>query len=119
MPDSEITSKIVQFYATSLPSTFTESATRHEMAKSLRALVTRRDKVVAHNEMIDRSTLPQLSWAEIERLISYAKQFIDVVGIGYIRRGFADDDGRYCLTSDAERAARVLKKLLMKADMNV
>jgi AbiU2 len=115
MSDSEITSKIVQFYATSLPSTFTESA----MSKSLRAVVTRRDKVVAHNEMIDRSTLPQLSWAEIERLISYAKRLIDVVGIGYISRGFADDDGRYCLTSDANRAARVLKKLLMKADMNV
>ncbi|HEY9501090.1 MAG TPA: hypothetical protein VIR01_05600, partial [Pyrinomonadaceae bacterium] len=59
MPDSEITLRIVQFYTASLPST--ELATRCEMSKSLDAVVTRRDKVVAHNEMIDRSTLPQTS----------------------------------------------------------
>jgi hypothetical protein len=74
MPDSEITLRIVQFYTASLPST--ELATRCEMSKSLDAVVTRRDKVVAHNEMIDRSTLPQTSWADIEGLMSYAKGFI-------------------------------------------
>ncbi len=78
MPDSGISSTIVQFYTVSLPST--ELATWCEMSKSLQAVVTRRDKVVAHNEMIDRSTLPQTSWADIEQLMSYAKGFIDVVG---------------------------------------
>jgi hypothetical protein len=117
MPDSRITSTIVQFYTASLPST--ELATRCwcEMSKSLHAVMTRRNKVVAHNEMIDRSTLPQTSWAEIEQLMLYAKRFIDVVGIGYISTGFADDDGHYFLTQDAKSAAHVLKKLLINACM--
>ncbi len=117
MPDSGISSTIVQFYTVSLPST--ELATWCEMSKSLQAVVTRRDKVVAHNEMIDRSTLPQTSWADIEQLMSYAKGFIDVVGIGYISMCFAADDGHDFLTQDAQLAAHVLKKLLIKAGMHV
>jgi hypothetical protein len=113
MPDSGITSMIVQFYTASLPST--ELATWCEMSKSLHAVVIRRDKVVAHNEMIDRSTLPQTSWADIEQLMSYAKGFIDVVGIGYISTAFASDDGHYFLTPDARIASHVLSKLLIRA----
>jgi hypothetical protein len=111
--DSAITSRIVQFYYGSLPST--ELVAWCEMSRSLHAVVTRRDKVVAHNEMIDRSALPHTSWADIEQLMSYAKGFIDVVGIGYISTGFASDDGHYFLTQDAQLAAHVLKKLLIKA----
>src|SRR6266480_4671525 len=113
MPDSGITSTIVQFYTASLPST--ELATWCEMSRSLHAVVTRRDKVVAHNEMIDRSALPHTSWSDIEQLMSYAKGFIDVVGIGYISTGFASDDGHYFLTSDAPVASNVLSRLLIKA----
>ena len=111
--DSAITSRIVQFYYRSLPST--ELVAWCEMSRSLHAVVTRRDKVVAHNEMIDRSALPHTSWADIEQLMSYAKGFIDVVGIGYISKAFASDDGHYFLTSDAQVASHVLSKLLIKA----
>jgi hypothetical protein len=113
MPDSAITSTIVQFYTASLPST--ELATWCEMSKSLHAVVIRRDKVVAHNEMIDRCTLPQTSWAEIEQLMSYAKELIEVVGVGYISMCFAADDGHYFLSQDARVASHVLSKLLIKA----
>jgi len=113
MSDSAITSTIVQFYNRSLPST--ELVAWCEMSRSLHAVVTRRDKVVAHNEMIDRSSLPQTSWADIEQLMSYAKGFIDVVGIGYISMCFAADDGHYFLTQDARVASHVLSKLLIKA----
>src|SRR5271165_7158870 len=108
MPDSEITSTIVQFYTASLPST------ECEMSKSLHAVVTGRDKVVAHNEMIDRSALPQTSWADIEQLMSYAKRFIYLVGIGYTSMRLVAD-GHDLLTQNAQIAAHVLKKLLLKA----
>jgi hypothetical protein len=65
--------------------------------------------------MIDRSTLPQTSWADIEQLMSYAKEFIDVVGIGYISTAFASDDGHYFMTPDARIASHILNKLLIKA----
>lgn len=83
MPDSRITSTIVQFYTASLPST--ELATRCwcEMSKSLHAVMTRRNKVVAHNEMIDRSTLPQTSWAEIEQLMLYAKTLLSKIIVSW------------------------------------
>lgn len=116
MPDSGITSAIVQFYTASVPST--ELATWCEMSKSLHAVVTTRDKVVAHNEMIDRFTLPQTSWADIEHLMSYAKGFIDVVGIGYMSEPFAADDGHYFLTPDALVASHVLSKLLLKSGVS-
>src|SRR5260370_9979137 len=112
MPDPEITSRIVPFYKQTLPSVELAS----DMSKSLRAVVTRRNKVVAHNEMIDRSTLPQTSWAAIEQLMSYAKWFLVVVGLGYINMCYAPDDGRPdYLVEDAQRSVRALKRLLKKA----
>ena len=77
--------------------------------------MTQRDKVVAHNEMIDQSALPQTTWEGIEQLILYAKGFVDAVGIGYTGMVFACDDGHHFLTSDAQRAAHVLEKLLIEA----
>jgi hypothetical protein len=77
LADSEITSAIVQFYTGSLPSA--ELRVWCEMSKSLRAVVIGRDKVYAHNEMVDRSTLPQTTWAGVEQLMEYAKGFIDAV----------------------------------------
>jgi len=103
-----ITLKIVQFYTESSPS----AALASEMSKSLHAFVTRRKKVVAHNEMIDRFILPHTSWADIEQLMSYEKGFIVVVGIGYMSKCFADNDEHYFLTQNARYAARVLNKLL-------
>ena len=111
--DAKITVAIVRFYTNSLPKT--ELATWCQMSNVLHAVVTRRDKVVAHNEMIDRSSLPQTSWADIEQLMSYAKGFIDVVGVGYISTAFASDDGHYFLTPDARIASHVLSKLLIRA----
>jgi AbiU2 len=113
MPDPSVTSRVIQFYARSLPTA--KVATLCEMSKALHAVVTRRDKVVAHNEMIERFSLPPASWADIEQLMSYAKRFIDVVSIGYLGMGFSGDDGLYLLTQDAQLAAHVLKKLLIKA----
>ena len=110
--DSEITLEVVRYFGESLPSA--GLATSCGMSKALHAVVTRRDKVVAHNEMIDHASLPQTTWLEIEQLILYAKGFIDVVGIGYINTAFACDDGHFFLSQDANMAANALRRLLMK-----
>jgi hypothetical protein len=113
--DPNITEEACKFYTSTMPSA--RLATPSGLSKALHAVVTRRDKVVAHNEMIDPRKLPQTTWEEIERLIAYAQSFIATVGIGYTNTAYNSDDGHYFLGPDAEQAARVLKKLLIKAEL--
>ena len=85
------------------------------MSKSLNALKTARNKVIAHSEAILTSDLPRTTWDEIEQLIDYAKEFLGIVGIGYLSIAYEDDNGNHFLSSDAKRTTRAMERLLQKA----
>lgn len=85
------------------------------LSRALDALRASRDKAVAHNEAVDRETLPRAKWEAGEALLWFAKRLVGAIGIGYFGTAYLDDAGRYLRSDDAGLAARQLGKLLLQA----
>jgi len=111
MSDADLTLKIVKHFSGSLPKTIISDA---DMPRALNALKTVRDKAIAHREAIEISGLKIPSYAKIDQLVDLAKKFVIIVGNGYLGMNY-ELDGRYLHTSDAKRASRSLRRLLVKA----
>jgi AbiU2 len=76
-----------------------------------------RNKVIAHNEAIKRSTLQQPTWGEAISLVNYAKEFVATIGFAYLSTIFGTNSSDYYLTLDARRTARHLRRLLEAANI--
>jgi hypothetical protein len=101
LSNEELTHAVVKQYRTTLPNV----ATVREI----------RDKVIAHNEYIERQALPSLTWGEALRLVEYSKNFIAIIGEGYLNVSFGSDSYEYSPTVAAKRPARALTRLLRSA----
>jgi len=88
-------------------------------SKAGNAVKTLRDKIIAHHELIDVTTLPTATYAEIDELIEFAKEFIGVIGAAYTNVAYRAGDGRFFLSLDAERSTLCLKRLLSAAGVSV
>lgn len=113
LDDAQITNETVKYFHDNLPPFVLKDF--KNMSKSLNALKTARNKVIAHSEAILTSDLPRTTWDEIEQLIDYAKEFLGIVGIGYLSIAYEDDNGNHFLSSDAKRTTRAMERLLQKA----
>lgn len=69
-----------------------------------------RDKRIAHNEDVRAPTGP--TWRAILDLIDLAKAIVGLLGWAYLNTVYMHDDGTYTLTSDAERPARAMLRML-------
>jgi hypothetical protein len=78
-----------------------------------------RDKTIAHHEFVDAGALPKTTYAEIDELVQFAKDFVAMVGHAYTSVVYSGDDGQYFLTSDAERSTLCLKRLLRAAGVSL
>jgi hypothetical protein len=68
-----------------------------------------RDKKIAHHEIAEP---PGGTYAQLDLPLSFAKEFVSMIGMPYMRTTYCADDGVYFLTSDAETATRCMKRLL-------
>ena len=98
---AELTRVVVEHYRSTLPD-----------PRTLRQL---RDKVIAHNEAIDRDALNKVTWGQAISLVTYAKHFVAAVGCGYLGMYFNGDGDDYLLTRDARRTSTGLRRLLRAA----
>ena len=76
-----------------------------------------RDKVIAHNEAIERSLLQSPTWGAAISVVKYAKDFVSTIGFGYLSLFLGSGSGRYCLAHDARRTTIDLRRLLEAADI--
>lgn len=111
MSDVDLTLKIVKHFSENLSQSLISEA---GMPRALNALKTIRDKAIAHREAIEVSGLKIPSYAKIDQLIDLAIKFVIIVGNGYLGINY-EVDGRYFHTSEAKRASRSLRRLLVKA----
>jgi hypothetical protein len=81
----------------------------------LEALRQSRDKIIAHNEAIERSTLQRPTWGGTVSLVDYAKDFVSTIGFGYLSTHFGQGRSDYYLTHQARRTSRSLRRLLEAA----
>jgi hypothetical protein len=77
-----------------------------------------RDKVIAHNERIERSALQVPTWGRAISLVNYAKDFVSTIGFGYLSTLFGQGSDDYYLTHDARRTSRSLRRLLEAANIS-
>lgn len=88
-----------------------------DLSRSLDAMRASRDKAIAHNEAIDRASIPRAKWSEAESLLEYAKNVVAGIGMAYFASAWNDDQGRFASTDDASVAASQLRRLLKAANI--
>jgi hypothetical protein len=71
-----------------------------------------RDKKIAHHEIAE---LPGSTYAQINLLLGFAKDFVSTIGMPYMQTVYQWDDGKYVLSVDAEAASRNMRRLLKNA----
>lgn len=105
--DEKLTDAFVNFFDSILPRIGDE----HELSPAIAKLKTARDKRLAHHESVD-TEITAATYAEIRQLIELAKEFLAITGSAYLSTVYQFDGGEFPLTSDAERSARCLRRLL-------
>lgn len=75
---------------------------------------TLRDKRIAHNE--DAHGINGPTWKAVLELLTFAKEVVGLVGWAYMSTVYMHD-GRYFLSSDAERPSRAMRRLLDYLDI--
>jgi hypothetical protein len=115
LPDARITDRLITWCESKLaPGTTVESM---KVWRTWSALKFRRDKVIAHNEMLSSYATPNLQSQQVGELLELAKQIVDLVSIGYLNRFLTADDTSFFPTSDAQRSTACLKRLLANAGL--
>lgn len=112
MRDFELTRFLADFFGRRLSEAHPEGV---DNAQALQALKTLRDKNIAHPEAIRPEDLPQATFAQIHGIVALARTFVGAIGLGYLNVVYEDNDGRYCMSTDAERSTVCLTRLLKRA----
>ena len=107
--DRAMTQLLLQTFSERLP-----QGESSDLTKAWKALKTRRDKVLAHHEVVEASALPQATYADLDKLLDYAKDFVSVIGMGYLSTAFSVMYKKERLSSDAGVVGRGLRRLLRK-----
>jgi len=102
-PDPEITRAIVKLQLERL-----EEPTIVQAVDRVKNI---RDKVVAHNEDVQGVQGP--TWSAVVMLLKVAKDFVGLIGWAYLSTVYTHD-GTYTLSSDANRPARAMRRLLQE-----
>ncbi len=111
----ELTRAVVAHYRSILPTQ--DRIDSCSLSRSLHVLRQSRDKVIAHNESIERSALQIPTWGDATTLVDYAKQFVTTIGFGFLGIDFGLGSRGYLLTYDAHRASLGLRRLLRAANL--
>ena len=105
----ELTHAIVSHYEDRLTS----------LSPALTELRQSRDKIIAHNEAVERSTLQPPTWGAAISLVEYAKDFVITIGFGFLSTDFGRGSGDYYLSYNARRTSKQLRRLLEAANISV
>lgn len=111
--DSELTHRVVAHFRASLPDI--NKKENCELSRALDAVKSIRDKRIAHDEKAAATGLPPMTWAELNKLLAYAKSFIGAIGWGYLSIAYEANNGDYILSRDALRTSAAMRRLLKKA----
>jgi hypothetical protein len=110
LSDAELTHFAVEVMEAGLP-----NAEGTELFDALDAVLFRRDKSIAHNEIINDEEMPAVTWKKTLELLELAKTVITAIGGGYFgvsHKLSFDGTVRYLLSDDAQRTAIALSRLL-------
>jgi hypothetical protein len=114
LSDAELTGSAVAVIREKSP-----NAEGTELFDVLEGVRFRRDKTIAHNEIITVDEMRAVTWRNTQDLLDLAKTVVTAVGGGYFgvshRLSFGKETVAYVLSADAERKAVALNRLLRSA----
>lgn len=110
-----LTHAVIAHYRATLPSI--DPANTTPLSRAFRALREARDKVIAHNEAIDRASRQSVTWEETELLVDFAKGFVTTISFGYLSLYMGSGHADYLVSFDARKSARSLRQLLKAANI--
>jgi hypothetical protein len=61
---------------------------------------------------VGEAVIKRPTYAELDVLLQYAREFLAAVGFGYLSIAYTDEDGAYGLDVDATRSTRCLGRIL-------
>ena len=111
--NAELTRNVVVHFRDTLPNPL--SATPDRLSLTLRALREARDKLIAHNEAIERTAIQESMWEETVALVNYAKNFVATIGWGYLGEFYGENSDNFWATSTAKSTSISLRRLLRAA----
>jgi hypothetical protein len=85
------------------------------LSSALKIVRNARDKVHAHNEAVEKAVRKLPTWGEVELLVNYAKDFMCVIGRGYLGTHFGNNSDDYLLAWDARRVSKMMDKVIQRA----
>jgi hypothetical protein len=88
-----------------------------KLSAALEAVREARNKVLAHNEAIDKAARTLATWGDTKSLVDYAKDFACVIGFGFLGVYLGHGHVDYMLGHDARRFAFNLSQLLDRAQL--
>jgi hypothetical protein len=111
MAPVDLTRAMVAYFRAEIPDE--RRAAFHAASQTLSSVRMRRNKRIAHNERIDRATLPQFRVQDAETLVAFAEDFVTVVCQSYLTLIFEFDGGeRPFFSTDATQVSRALTRLV-------
>lgn len=113
--DRVVIQALVQTMRAQLPDSASTDLRPHDLV--LDALRQQRDKVIAHNEALDRGTLHSTSWHDLRELLDLARRQLGLIGWVFLNTVYMTDDGYYPLAGDATRSGMAMRRLLTKASL--
>lgn len=88
------------------------------LSKALETVREARNKVHAHNEAIDKAARKLPTWAGVESLVNYAKDFTCLIGFGFLGLYLGNNRQDYMLHTDARRLSSKMEKVIVLANLN-
>jgi hypothetical protein len=77
-----------------------------------------RNKVHAHNEAIDKAARKLPTWAGVESLVNYAKDFACVISFGFLNLHLGNHSKDYMPGVGTRQLSRKMEKLIALANLN-
>ena len=110
LPDSAITERLIKWCESRLADGDTIESIN--IWRATEALGFRRDKVIAHNELLSSDPAPDLTWEQVNSLLELARTILDLVSSGYLNYFLTADDGSFFLSSEVKQSTVCLRRLL-------
>lgn len=116
LSDSALKCKVINHFKSTLPDISKKD--NCALSQALDSVKTIRDKRIAHDEKVEITNLPEVTWVELNNLLSYAKNFIGAIGWGYLGHAY-EINGEYILSRDAKCTSSAIRRLLKNAGIDM
>ena len=114
LSDNDMNKIMIDHFKKNLPST--DYTGNVYLSRTLETLKMYRDKHYTHNEYIEPTDFPKITFEESLNLLLYAKQFVSIFSIAYFSFFDTADGIEYFFTNDAKMTNASFKRVLKKLD---